>query len=162
MTVQLGRVDDSDSAARFPIVVERGPLVYALPVPELWSEYEGRPITPLPEGWAWYEASPAIKGEQFEYYYHAPWSKAIDESLLPERIRVVEHEPKGYVWEHPPVTMSVPLYHTKSAYMFLSPKMNEVFEAPISVEGEETYCEMVPHGCTNLRITYLPRAAVKK
>jgi len=34
------------------------PLVYVLPVPAKWSEYEGRPITPLPEGWSWYEAVP--------------------------------------------------------------------------------------------------------
>ena len=34
------------------------PLVYVLPVPAKWTEYEGRPITPLPEGWSWYEAVP--------------------------------------------------------------------------------------------------------
>ena len=79
--------------------------------------------------------------------------------LTAEQIKVVEHEPTGYVWEEPPITLEVPLYHAKHSYMFLSPKMSEAFEVPLKVQGEAEMCKMVPHGCTNLRITYLPRAA---
>ena len=162
MEIKLVKVDDSDSASKFPISIERGPLVYALPVPEQWSEYPGNPITPLPEGWSWYEAVPELDTSECDVFtanYNAAWFKAIDETLTPDKIQVTEHEPTGYVWENPPVTLEVPLYHAKYAYMFLSPRMNEPWEVPLEVEGEATMCTLVPHGCTNLRITYLPRAA---
>ena len=138
------------------------PLVYALPVPEHWTEYPGNPITPLPEGWSWYEAVPKLDTSECDVFtanYNAPWFRAIDETLTPDKIQVTEHEPTGYVWENPPITLEVPLYHAKYAYMFLSPRMNEPWEVPLEVEGEATMCTLVPHGCTNLRITYLPRAA---
>ena len=163
MEIKLVKVDDSHSASKFPISIERGPLVYALPIPVNWIEYPGNPITPLPEGWAWYQAYPIIDtaryGDVFTAHYSASWLKAIDETLTPDMIKVVEHEPTGYVWEEPPVTLEVPLYHAKYSYMFLSPKMSEAFEVPLKVQGEAEMCKMVPHGCTNLRITYLPRAA---
>ena len=162
MEIKLVKVDDSDSASKFPISIERGPLVYALPVSERWTEYPGNPITPLPEGWSWYEAVPELDTSECDVFtanYNAPWFKAIDETLTPDKIQVTEHEPTGYVWENPPITLEVPLYHAKYAYMFLSPRMNEPWEVPLEVEGEATMCTLVPHGCTNLRITYLPRAA---
>lgn len=163
MEVTLTKVDDSDAASKFPIAIERGPLVYALPVKEKWTAYPGRPITPLPEGWSWFEAVPELDmdgKDVFTANYTAPWMKAIDESLDPARIRVIEHEPNGYVWENPPITLEVPLYRARYAYMFLSPRQNEPWEVPLAVEGEAQYTSLVPHGCTNLRITYLPRAKV--
>lgn len=163
MEVKLTRVDDSDAASKYPIAIERGPLVYAIPVPEKWTAYPGRPITPLPEGWSWYEVNPDLDVQSQDVFlanYNAPWMKAIDERLNPAEIRVIEHEPEGYVWENPPVTLEVPLYHARFAYMFLSPRQNEPWEVPLSVEGQAEYCKLVPHGCTNLRITYLPRAKV--
>ena len=161
MDITISRVDDSASASKFPIVIERGPLVYALPIQAQWTEYPGQPITPLPEGWYWYEAIPKRNmADAFEFYYNASFAKAIDEHVKTEDIKIVEHDTEGYVWEEPPVTLEVPLYHAKYAYMFLSQKMNEAIEVPIRVEGNMTLCKMVPYGCTNLRITYLPRADV--
>lgn len=162
MEIKLVKVDDSHSASKFPISIERGPLVYALPVATRWHEYEGNPITPLPDGWCWYEAYSVVDTSECDVFianFNAPWSKAIDENLTPDKIKVVERETTGYVWEEPPVTLEVPLYHAKYAYMFLSPRMGESWEVPLEVEGEAQMCELVPHGCTNLRITYLPRAA---
>lgn len=165
MEIKLVKVDDSHSASKYPISIERGPLVYALPVPVRWTEYPGNPITPLPEGWCWYEAYPDLdysQGDAFAPNWNAPWAKAVDENLTPDKIRVVEKEVDGYVWENPPISLEVPLYHAKLVHMFLSPRMGEAWEVPVDVEGEAEYCTMVPHGCTNLRITYLPRAAVNK
>ncbi|MBE6999633.1 MAG: hypothetical protein E7428_05565 [Ruminococcaceae bacterium] len=163
MEIKIVKVDDSHSASKFPISIERGPLVYALPVPVRWAEYPGNPITPLPEGWCWYEAFPDLDfsaGDGFAPHWNASWAKAVDENLTPNQIRVVETEVDGYVWEKPPVALEVPLYHAKLAHMFLSPRMGEAWEVPLDVEGNAEYCTMVPHGCTNLRITYLPRANV--
>ena len=80
--------------------------------------------------------------------------------MNPSQIRVVEHAPNGYVWEKPPVTLEVPLYKAPYAYMLHTPRPQEAWEVPLYVEGEAEYCTLVPHGCTNLRITYLPRADV--
>ena len=88
------------------------------------------------------------------------WNKSIDEKITPDQIRVVERENTGYVWEDPPIALEVPLYHSKYCYTFLSPKMSEAWDVPVSVEGEAAPVTMVPHGCTNLRITFLPRADV--
>lgn len=162
MEVKITRVDDSASASKFPVSIERGPLVYALPVPVVWSEYPGNPITPLPEGWAWYEAYPELdlsSGEVFTPSWNASWAKAVDEKITPDQITVKEHPVTGYVWEEAPVSIEVPLYQARYAHMFLSPKMGEAWEVPLEVEGEAKMCTLVPHGCTNLRITYLPRAA---
>jgi len=163
MEITITKVDDSDSASKFPISIERGPLVYALPVPEKWTEYPGSPITPLPEGWSWYEAMPDLGSPEPENRYvaynQAPWARAIDENLTPDQIRVIEHDTDGYVWENPPITLEVPLYHVNNAYVYHAPKTYEFWRSPLEIDGEPTMNTLVPHGCTNLRITYLPRAA---
>lgn len=166
MEVSISRVDDSHASAKYPIVIERGPLVYAIPFAVEWTPYAGRPITPLPEGWYWYDGNIKFGQEVtddasvFRFFYNAPWNKSIDETITPDQIRVVERENTGYVWEDPPIALEVPLYHSKYCYTFLSPKMSEAWEVPVSVEGDAAPVTMVPHGCTNLRITFLPRADV--
>ncbi|MBE6885196.1 MAG: hypothetical protein E7487_11435, partial [Ruminococcaceae bacterium] len=163
MEITITKVDDSDSASKFPISIERGPLVYALPVPEKWTEYPGTPITPLPEGWSWYEAKPALPFrdhlDRYVVYNQAPWARAISEHLTSDQIRVVEHDTDGYVWENPPVTLEVPLYHVNNAYIHNAVKTFDSWGGPLEVDGETEMNTLVPHGCTNLRITYLPRAA---
>ena len=156
MEVRIARVDDSASQSKFPICVERGPLVYALPIPTVWNEIPGMPITPLPEGWSWYEAEhEAVKGDR-------PWDVAIDEALDPASVRVVEREGTGYVWEDPPIALELPLYPAKFVFQNCFHHMREPWETPVDVTGEAELHTLVPHGCTNLRITYLPRARVKK
>ena len=170
MEIKISRVDDSDAHSKYPIVVERGPLVYALPVKEGWWPYPGRPITPLPEGWSWFNVghdfpeevcNSMFDGAIFDYHMNkAPWNRAIDEKLTADQIRVVERENTGYVWEDPPVTLEVPLYKVHAPYTFLTPKMSEAWGSPLKPEGEAFPNTLVPHGCTNLRITFLPRADV--
>lgn len=155
--VVIQKIDDSDMACKYPISITRGPLVYALPVPAQWSAYAGNPITPLPEDWNWFEAQPDMHDFNASYF-SAPWQKAIDEDITPDRIRVREVENDGYVWEQPPVMLEVPLLHAKYAYVFDTPRTHEFFGSEMEVTGEEEYLTLVPYGCTNLRITYLPRA----
>ena len=166
MEVTLTKVDDSASGSKFPICIERGPLVYALPIPTIWTEYPGNPVTPLPEGWCWYEASPNPDDPLFQELFIAkdtlPKFRVIDETLTPDQIRVVEHKLSGYVWENPPITLEVPLYLSKENRMFISPRLNEPWKYLLEVEGEAKMCTLIPHGCTNLRITYLPRAATQE
>ena len=170
MDVKIVRVDDSEGASKFPLSIERGPLVYALPVPETWKIVPGAPVTPPPEGWYWYDVNPDLSfaslpdqhppTHQHIAYRTAPWAKAIDETITPDRIRVTEQEVAGYVWENPPITLEVPLYQAPEAYITVGHKTQESFAVPLRTVGEEQPCTLVPHGCTNLRITYLPRAKV--
>ena len=171
MEVSVQTVDDTDSGRRYPVCIQRGPLVYALPVPEKWTPYAGRPITPLPEGWNWYHARADFSGipvdamhknqspneQRYKAYTQAPWAKAIREDVQPEQIQVEEVEPAGYVWENPPVKLHVPMYHAPLVHMTTGHRTHEIWNCPVQTEGEEQLCTMVPHGCTNLRITYIPK-----
>ena len=163
MEVVINQIDDSDNASKFPMCVERGPLVFALPVPEKWGTYAGRPITPLPEGWSWYTlnadwAPYSPNGMRFTGYINAPWAKAMGDQVLPSHIIVEEHDTDGYVWEDPPISLQVPLYHAPYVFMTTASRTHETWEIPARTVGEQHMCKFVPHGCTNLRITLLPRA----
>lgn len=164
MEINIQMVDDSDANSKFPMCISRGPLVYALPVPTKWEPYPGFPITPLPEEWTWYKCnldySFAPDVSPFTARIQGPWVKAMDAHLDPKDIRVVEHDITGYVWEEPPVTLEVPMYHAPYSQAATGWRTPETFEVPVKVTGEATHCTMVPHGCTNLRITYIPRADV--
>jgi len=168
MEIAVEKLDDRDANSKFPVCISRGPLVYALPVPEKWTAYDGNPMTPLPAGWSWYRVNADYTAEggagiagvagRFAAYKAAPWAKAVDERLSPESIRVVERSAGGYVWEDPPVTLEVPLYHAPLAYTTTGHHTYDCWQTPVDVVGEAESCTMVPHGCTNLRITLLPRA----
>ena len=162
MEVTITQIDDSHYAGKYPISIEYGPLVYALPVQAKWSPFPGQPITPLPEGWSWFNVNPDLSFapagcHPYEAYNAANWSKGIDETLDAGKIRVVEQEVNGYVWENPPITLEVPLYPVHNAYICVGQHTHETFEVPLKPVSGELYTTMVPHGCTNLRITYLPR-----
>lgn len=163
MEIKIYKVDDSDSVSRYPLCVERGPLVYALPIPTLWEAYGGNPVTPLPDGWSWYEAQPDAEHPDFKktFMKHDIFARPLvmDEDLDPNQIRVEEHDGGGYVWEEPPVTLTVPLYATKGERMFFASRLIEPWEAVQEAEGDPVMCTLVPHGCTNLRITYFSRLA---
>ena len=168
MEIKIYKVDDSDSASKYPMCIERGPLVYALPIPTRWEAYAGHPVTPLPDGWCWYEAFPDTEHPDFKEVFMGNGvfarSRVIDEDLDPEQIQVVEYDQSGYVWENPPVTLKVPLYLTKGERTFLATRLIDPWEATLEADGEAMLCTLVPHGCTNLRITYpfAPKVAVER
>ncbi len=156
MKVKISRVDDSYTARRYPLCVERGPIVYAIDVPAAWNTYNGLKITPETDTWPWFEARPdfANLGEW------SPWAYALDAKTKAKDIKVVEKPAEGYVWENPPVVLEVPMYRTDAAagrgcWQFRNYEewsFRTVEEAPRMVT-------MVPHGCTNLRVTYVPDLA---
>lgn len=164
MEVRVSRIDDSDAYSHYPLSVERGPLVYALPIPEIWTAIKGHPRTPLPEGWSWYDVTPVIPvdptGDVYEQMglrkYNIGWNVAIDEKLDPSDVGVIEIE-GGFVWESPPVKLRLPGYKALYSYAPYIAKTFEPYQGPIDVQAE-LELELVPYGCTNLRISHFPRA----
>jgi hypothetical protein len=165
MKVSIVRVDDSDSYSGYPIAIEYGPLLFSLPIPEVWEAVEGRPRTPLPEGWSWWDVNPEIKydpsGDKYEQMglrkYNISWNVAIDEKISPEDIQI-EFTDGGYVWENPQIKLKVPGYKALFSY---PPYPKKTIDPPSPIEVQDKVSlELVPYGCTNLRITYFPRAKV--
>jgi len=163
MELKIEKVDDSAAASKFPMCISRGPLVYSLPVPTKWIPYEGTPITPETNvNWPWFKCQPdyPLDVTNFQARINGSWARAMDEKLDLSRIRVTEKEVDGYVWENPPITIEVPMYHAPYSQAATGMRTPETWEVPMQVTGEEVMSEMVPMGCTNLRITFIPRADV--
>lgn len=156
MKIKVNKIDDRASAAKYPISICRGPIVFALHISEKWVAYEGRPITPLPEDWSWYEAFPEDAGQ--DWPGQKSWYRSIDEKLDADKIVVRELPENGYVWENPPVVLDVPLYKSDFCYSPPAARTYDPWECPVEINGEAEMHELIPFGCTSLRITYFPRA----
>ena len=152
MEVALRTVDDGETTRDYPLCVERGPLVYAIPVPTVWNTYDGPRVCPERDTWPWYEARP----DPARLDPWPPWDWRIDPALRPEDVTVTEHETEGYVWEDPPVTLEIPLTRVASAWGNWQFRNYEVWHLQ-RVSHTPDRVRLVPHGCTNLRITYIPR-----
>ena len=165
MAVGIFKIDDADCAGKFPMAFEYGPLLFSLHIPEKWTEVPGIPNTPLPEGWHWYKVTPpntnderADPNEREGFRkFKTCFNVAVDETLRPEDVQVELCQDAGYVWETPQVKLRVPGYKALLSYPPYLKKTIDPYFAPMPVHGE-LELELVPHGCTNLRITYFPRA----
>jgi DUF1680 family protein len=164
MAIKAVEVDDSDFANKRPIAIEMGPLLYSLKIEEEWKAIEGTPMTKLPDDWSWFEATPldyrnySINGdEMWKRYDLFTWNYALVSSELPNA-RAVEYDTGVYPWEDSPVKIRVAMKKAKYCYPIYPTKTIEVYEHPIDTMGETVYMELVPYGCTTLRISYFPAA----
>ena len=163
--VKVIKVDDSDGNSKFPIAFKYGALLYSYHIPEIWVPIEGRPMTKLPEGWSWYNVLPDYVESDVEDAHERlvrrreqySWNIAVDENMTPADFEIEECEPNGYAWSNPMIKL-----HT---YCYKAPFLNALYESktfePIGAYQPVTDklpLELVPHGCTNLRITYFPKA----
>lgn len=159
-------IDDTDASGQHPLAFTYGALLFALPIPERWTPITGSPNTPLPQGWTWYNAEPDFNphepGEEIfdamgRVRERTPWNVAVDEQISSAELHVCEQEATGYVWENPRLKLCLQGYKAPLAYAPYVDRTAELYGAyqevtrPIEVE-------LVPYGCTNLRITYFPRA----
>lgn len=69
-------------------------------------------------------------------------------------------EPNGYAWENPMIKLHTHCYKAPYLTAPYANKTLEPFEKYQTVT-DEIPLELVPYGCTNLRITYFPRANLK-
>jgi len=161
--VEVLHIDDTDASSRFPLAFKYGALLFSLPIPEKWVKIPGRPMTPLPEGWSWYNVLPDYKDEsgdnQILRRHMIPWNVAVDETLTPDQISVEECSSDGYPWENAPIRLRLSGYRAPYAFPAYPSKNMEPYGARQQVTDPMTL-ELVPYGCTALRITYFPRADI--
>lgn len=156
---------DDDCCGNHPIAVKYGALVFAYHIPEKWEITPGRPMTKLPDGWHWYNVLPDFEeypvGDGHEKIgrrkEQISWNIAIDENISAGDFEIELCDTDGYVWETPKIKLHTHMY--RAPHMF----------APYPMTTYEPYGEyhkvterlpitLVPYGCTNLRITYFPKA----
>lgn len=170
MRPRICRMRDDDRLRMYPLSVFRGPLLFSLPVPEVWQGYPGHPATPLPEGWQWYQVHPVIPPSGLDVYDDMgmrrrliTWNAALSESLDPADICVTDNGKTGYPWEDPPVTLSLTGYRAPYSYAPYPQKtLDPYVENGYAYVDEEMPLTLIPYGCTALRISCFPRAKADK
>lgn len=166
--VEVVTVDDSDAGSKYPLAVKYGALVFAFHVPERWQAVRGNPMTPLPEGWSWWEIHPTYVDADIEEIHERigmrrhqySWNIAVDENWSANDFEIEEIEPCGYAWSNPMIKLHT---HCYKAPFLTAPYQNKTLEPfeKYQTVTEKIPLELVPYGCTNLRITYFPRANLK-
>ena len=162
-------IRDDDNAGKHPIAIRYGALVFSYHIPEKWTPIKGSPMTPLPDGWSWYNVDPAFEEANVADPHEQlglrreqiSWNVALDEHLTAKDFTVEELPPDGYVWENPPIRLHTHCY--KAPYL-CSPYPNKTYEPYEAYQyvTERLPLTLEPYGCTNLRITYFPKADLNR
>lgn len=166
--IDVVTIDDSDASGKYPLAVKYGALVYSYHVPEIWEPTEGRPMTKLPEGWSWFNVNPrydvpdvADIHERNGMLKHAfSWNIALDETISEKDFTIEEIEDAGYVWANAPIRLHTHCYKAPDMW---APYQCKTFEPYGKYQRVTNKLPLVlePYGCTNLRITYFPKADPK-
>jgi len=133
--------------------IECGPLLFALRFPENWTPVKGTPLTPLPADWSWYEASYVSEEKPSQPSFY---SINLDELKGGSAI-VKKRSESAYPWEDSPLKLEVPMHRSAQAYpVFRQTQKNTsiAYNNPVSADTLKEIIELVPYGCTNLRLTY--------
>lgn len=163
--IEVIRVHDEDMGNKRPLAVKYGPLLFSYHVPELWTAVPGRPMTPLPDGWSWYNVTPVNPSPGCKdphdnigmQRFVRPWHIAMDENLTAADFTVDERDGTGYVWEDAPIRLHTHCYRAPWVCATYPRRTFEPFGQKQAVT-ERLPLELVPYGCTNLRLTYFPIA----
>lgn len=170
--IEIVKINDCDCAKKYPLAIKYGALVFAYHVPEIWIPIKGRPMTELPEGWSWYNVIPrenernaATEPEDDHERFglsrdYRAWHIALDENLKPEDIEIEELPENGYVWSSPMIKLHTHCYKAPYLWPLYPQKTYEPLE-DYQYVTDKLELTLEPYGCTNLRITYFPKARLK-
>ncbi len=163
--IEVIKVDDSDCAKKYPLAVKYGALLFAYHIPENWTPIEGNPMTKLPDGWSWYDVTPKYdEPDEADYSINIgmrrerfSWNIALDENLKPEDIQIEELPENGYVWSNPMIKLHTHCYKAPYLCAMYQSRTFEPYE-DYQYVTDKLPLTLEPYGCTNLRITYFPKA----
>ena len=166
--VEIVKIDDTDACGKHPIAIKYGALVFSYHPEEKWTPIKGNPMTALPEGWSWYNVTPVhVEADLHDPHdrmgvrkYQISWNVALDEELSADDIKIELVDKNGYPWENPMIKLHT---HCYKAPDLCAPYPTKTFEpfGQYQYVTEKRDLELVPYGCTNLRVTYFPKAKLK-
>jgi DUF1680 family protein len=132
--------------------IECGPLLFALRYPASWTPVAGTPLTPLPKDWSWYEASVLDKEKPAPpAFYSLNLTELKKGSVIVKKQSVSE-----YPWDDSPLKLEVPMHRSKQAYTRNWNNQRNTplaYGNPVTADSTTEIIEMVPYGCTNLRMS---------
>jgi uncharacterized protein len=132
--------------------IECGPLLFAFRYPEFWTPVQGTPLTPLPKDWSWYEVSYIQKEKPS---HQTIFSLNLNE-LNDGNVIIKKQTDSTYPWDDSPLRLEVPMHRSKQAYsVFRYNQRNTpmAYGNPAAANSTTEIIELVPYGCTNLRLT---------
>ncbi len=165
--VEILHVDDTDCANKHPLAIKYGALLFAYHIPETWEAIPGCPMTPLPEGYSWWNVNPYYKPIKCDDPFEVAgtrrecitWNIALDERLTKQDVEVEEIgiADGAYAWEAPMIKLHTHCYKAPDLCASYPHRTFEPF-GEYQCVTRRLPLTLVPYGCTNLRITYFPKA----